>query len=173
MKIIVDVDLGDNAKEYSAEKIDTFNISPGCLLIEDLPTEKQPLGPIETVALTWEQRSRPRRKCVTNTGSELSLALPRGTVLSTEMLIFNTTEKSIKVVAAPEDVLILKPADQKEMCLIAHHLGNWHRSLQLNENGTLLVEPDSPLLKWLQHQNISHEKMCLPYHPNMKGAAHD
>jgi urease accessory protein len=110
---------------------------------------------------------------VTNTGYELALALPRGTVLSAGMLIFNTTERSIQIVAVPEDVLVLKPIDQKQMCLIAHHLGNWHRSLQLNGDGTLLIECDSPLLKWLDHQNINHEKMQLPYHPNMKGAAHD
>jgi urease accessory protein len=173
MKVIVDIDLGSNQKENGAGEDDALTISPDCLLIEDLPTEERPLGPIETVALTFDQRSRPRRRCVTNTGREIALALPRGTMLIAGMLIFNSSDKSIKIVAEPEDVLVLKPADQKQMCLIAHHLGNWHRSLQLNNDGTLLVELDSPLLKWLQYQNINHEKMRLPYHPNMKGAAHD
>jgi urease accessory protein len=173
MKIIIDVDLADNPNNRTEDEKETLKITPGCILIEELPTEKEALGPIETVSLTWDQRSRPRRKCITSSGTELALAFPRGTQLSADMLIFNTSGRTIKVIAEPEQVLILKPRDQTEMCLIAHHLGNWHRSLQLNSNGTLLVEPDSPLLKWLGHQNISHEEARLPYHPNMKGVAHD
>jgi urease accessory protein len=173
MKVIIDVDLGSDPKDDKSDVINALSITPGCLLIEDLPTQEEPLGPVETVSLSWEQRSRPRRKFVTSTGQELALALPRGTVLSAGMLILNTIERAIKVIAEPEDVMVLRPANQKEMCLIAHHLGNWHRSLQLNDDGTLLVEQDSPLCTWLNHQNIGYEPTRLPYHPNLQGAGHD
>jgi urease accessory protein len=173
MKIILDVDLSNNSQKDADDEKDVLTIGSGCILIEELPTEQESLGPIDTVSLTWDQRSRPRRRCFTSSGKQLALALPRGTQLSDGMLIFNTTERSIKVIAAPEDVLVLRPQDQTQICLVAHHLGNWHRSLQLNSDGTLLVEPDSPLVNWLIQHKIGYEKSRLPYHPSMRGSVHD
>jgi urease accessory protein len=143
------------------------------LLIESLPEVQLPLGPVETVALTWEHRSRARRKCTTSNGTKIALALPRGTVLSDGMLIYNSVEKAIEIKAEAEDVLVVKPANAMEMCVLAHHLGNWHRSLQLNDDGSIVVEHDSPLTKWLDSQKISYERERNTYHPNLKGSAHD
>ena len=142
------------------------------LLIDSLPAESMPLGPLELVSLTWEQRSRPRRRCFTSEGTEIALALPRGSVLTDGMLVHNTVKRTIQVKAAPEAVLVVQPVSQLEMCIVAHHLGNWHRSLQLEADGSLVIEVDEPLVKWLEHRGISYKQEQRPFHPNLKGSAH-
>lgn len=156
-------------------KLNNLEDSPalGDVLIETLPVEQTPLGPMETLSLTWEQRSRPRRRCKTDSGTELALTLPRGTVLKDGMLILNTQRKTIAVRAEAETVVVVAPANAMELCIVAHHLGNWHRSLQLLDDGNLLIEKDEPLLAWLGHKGIKCSIELRPYHPNLKGAAHD
>ena len=166
----------NHGHDHSHEHEHEHNITPDSttsLLIEMLPTDQKAIGPVETIALTWEHRSRPRRKCATNKDTHLALALPRGTVLAPGMLIYNSKEKTIAVEALPEDVLVVKPANQMEMCVVSHHLGNWHRSLQLEADGSLVIEHDSPLTKWLDTQKIDYVRVQRAYHPNLKGAAHD
>ena len=143
------------------------------ILIDSLPSEPTPLGPVETVSLTWEQRSRPRRRCVTSGGTEIALALGRGTVLADGTLIYNSASKTIQVKAATEDVVIVRPDSPLQMCIVSHHLGNWHRSLQLDDDSSLIIEVDDPIVHWLEHRGIKHEKAHRTYHPNLKGAAHD
>jgi urease accessory protein len=143
------------------------------ILIEALPEDQSAQGPVETITMTWEQRSRPRRKCTTSKGTTVSLALPRGTVLSNDALIYNSPTKTIQVKAQAEEVLIVSPANPMELCVIAHHLGNWHRSLQLNDDGTIVIEHDSPLAHWLDHEHIAYAKTQASYHPNLKGHSHD
>jgi urease accessory protein len=172
MKVIIGVDLMGDSTSQNDELNDAENVQTGGIFIEELPVEQSALGPIEIVSLTWEQRSRARRKCVTSSNTTITIALPRGTVLTDGMLIFNTTERTIEVRAAKEELLLLKPSSRSELCSIAHHLGNWHRNLQMNEDDTLLVEPDSPLLKWLDHQHVEYERVEREYHPGMRGSAH-
>ncbi|MDR3612903.1 MAG: urease accessory protein UreE [Candidatus Obscuribacterales bacterium] len=143
------------------------------IVVEKLPDVQIPIGPVETLTLTWEQRCRAHRKCTTEKGTRIALVLPRGTVLSDGVLLHNHLDKTIQVKAQAEEVLVVTPKDAMEMCVIAHHLGNWHRSLQLNDDGTIVVEFDSPLAKWLEQKKISCTKASLSYHPNLKGAAHD
>lgn len=143
------------------------------VIVDRLPEAQTPLGPIETLTLSWEQRCRAHRKCSTDEGTKVALVLPRGTVLSDGVLVYNTAEKTIRVRSQAEEVLVVRPKDAMQMCVIAHHLGNWHRSLQLNDDGTIVVEFDSPLAKWLEQKSIDCQKENLSYHPNLKGAAHD
>jgi urease accessory protein len=166
--------MNESAKnDLAATARDVLKSSFKEIVIERLPEMQTPIGPVETLTLTWEQRCRAHRKCVTEGGTKVALVLPRGTVLSDGVLLHNNSDKTIQVKAQSEDVLVVSPRDPMEMCVIAHHLGNWHRSLQLNDDGTIVVEYDSPLVKWLEMKKISCQKAQLSYHPNLKGAAHD
>ncbi len=143
------------------------------LLIESLSAERSTLGPTEFVELTWQERSKPHRRTRTTAGTEVALALPRGTVLIDGAVLYNTSERTIAVKAKPEPVMAIYPANQLELARIAHHLGNWHRSAQLEADGSILTEPDSPLAEWLDRQAIRHQEETRPYHPNLRGSAHD
>lgn len=142
------------------------------LLITRLPEIRQPQGPIEFVELTWEERSRPRRKFVTDAGTEVAFALQRGTVLSDGDTIFNTEEKTVVVKARNESLLSITPGDIQQACVVAHHLGNWHRCLQLTPENQILTEPDEPLCQWLDKERINYRQVERVYEPNLRTSAH-
>ncbi len=132
----------------------------------------QPQSALEVVALSWDDRCKPRQRLFTDKGTEVACALPRGTILADGDLLYSDGERTIVVQAKPESVLVIEAADQIQACTCAHHLGNWHRSLQVNPDGSILVQADSPLEAWLTHMNFAYERAELPYHPNLRGSAH-
>jgi urease accessory protein len=145
----------------------------GDIIIELLPAIQKPMGKLEILLMNWDQRSNPHRRCVTNSGTVLALALPRGTVLTDGMLILNNPTRSVMVKAEPQDVLVVSPKNHVEMCLVAHYLGKWHRTFQAVDEHTLLLEPDSTVVNWLNHQGIKCESEQRPYFPNVRGTTQD
>ncbi len=126
----------------------------------------------ESLCLSWHARQRCRQRVHTDQGTELCLALPRGTVLRDGALLYQDPERQIWVQAQSEDLLQITPRDRIQLAQIAHHLGNWHRSAQLLADGTLLVQPDPPLLTWLRDHQIQTVPGHRPFDPNLSGQAH-
>ncbi|HEY9719468.1 MAG TPA: hypothetical protein V6C69_18460 [Trichormus sp.] len=143
------------------------------ILIETLPPEKLHESPIEHLALDWDHRKKHRQRCNTTEGTELALALPRGTVLHHGMLLHNSPERTIVVDALEEPVLVIRPADLVQTCKIAHHIGNWHRSMQVLDDAGVLTEDDAPLRNWLDDNGIYYVLENRRYQPNLRGDAHD
>lgn len=142
------------------------------LLIESLAEKGEPAGRIEFVELSWNERSRPRMRCKTDQGRELALALPRGTVLCDLDILSNTKEATILVKAKAEPIIVIEPANQREICAVAHQLGNWHRALQFENSKRILTESDEPLQEWLRAAKIKYSHENCPYHPNMREIQH-
>jgi urease accessory protein len=145
----------------------------GDILIELLPAIQKPLGKLEILMMNWDQRSNPRRRCVTNSGTVVALALPRGMVLTDGMLILNNPSKSIMVKAEPQDLVVVVPRNIVEMCQVAHYLGKWHRTFQVLDDNTLLLEPESTVVNWLDAHGVKHATELRPYFPNVKGSAQE
>src|SRR5271154_5737178 len=103
------------------------------LLITELPTDENPEGPVEVLSLTWHDRCKARSRYQTDRGTDVALSLPRGTVLADGMVLHNTRERTIVVKACPQQVLVISPATAQESCRVAHHLGNWHRSVEISD----------------------------------------
>jgi urease accessory protein len=141
-------------------------------LIESLEENDKPLGDLEFVELTWHERSHPRQRCKTDRGRELALALPRGTVLCDLDVLSNTKDGTIIVKAKPEPVVVIEAANESELCMVAHQLGNWHRALQFETGNRILTECDEVLLEWLQRNNIAYKLETCKYHPNMREIQH-
>ena len=127
---------------------------------------------VEHIALDWDERRKPRQRVVTDQGTEVVLALPRGTVLCHDDCLFQSSELTIKVRAKLENVLKVVPANQVETCRVAHHLGNWHRSVEVLDDGTLITQGDAPFEEWLKREAIKYEWIESPFHPNCYGAQH-
>ena len=142
----------------------------GDILIEILPAIQKPLGKVEILLMNWDQRSTPHRRCVTNSGTVVALALPKGTILTDGMLVLNNPTRSIMIKAEPQDIIVVSAKDPIEMCLVAHYLGKWHRQFQALEDGTIVLEPESTVLNWLVQKGIKHESEMRPYFPNVKGS---
>ena len=143
------------------------------LLIEDLPEQTAFEGDCDYVLMTWDERHKPRRKYTTDSGREVSIALPRGTTLSDGTILHREPGLAIIVRAQPESVIVITPADQNEACLAAHQIGNWHRSLQLTEKGELVAEDDGPMRAWLRRSGIAHHPESRVFQPNIRVSGHD
>jgi urease accessory protein len=127
---------------------------------------------IETVSLDWHHRQKTRQRLLTNKGTELLLMLPRGTVLQEGDLLYQDPECLIRVQASPERVVVVVPHTLQQHCRIAHHLGNWHRPLQLLEDGTLIAQADQPLEDWLMQMGIPFQVQEHPFTPTLSTGHH-
>jgi urease accessory protein len=143
------------------------------LIIESLASDAKPQGPIEALSLTWEERCKTRHRFVTDKGTEVALSFPRGTIFKDGDVIYSSPEKTIVIQAQEETVLVIELQDVNQLCIVVHHLGNWHRSGQLLANNILLVQADNPLEEWLKHRNIPYRVERKPYHPNLRGTSHE
>ncbi|HEY9789702.1 MAG TPA: hypothetical protein V6D22_04840 [Candidatus Obscuribacterales bacterium] len=141
-------------------------------VIHNLPETSAPLGPVEYLDLTWEERCKPRRKFVTTSGTELALSLNRGTILKEGMIVYNAPERTVIVRAKSESVFAIKPINSLQFCQVAHNLGNWHRSLQVTDDA-VLTHGDDPLAHWLRKYHIEFAVDNRPYEPNLCSHAHD
>lgn len=143
------------------------------LAVDAVIEQEEHLGPVEYLSLDWHDRKRNRYRCTTDSGTELTLQLPRGTVLLDGTVLYNSSERTIIVRAAEESVLAIKPRDALEACRVAHHAGNWHRSLEVSTDMSLFVEADEPFETWLKQSSLSYEKTRRAFHPNLRADAHD
>ena len=151
------------------------------IVIEALPEHKDAVdvgGELDGlvkdfVELTFHDRCRPRQIVSTTGGRELALALRRGTGLTDGVVLHRDQEVVVTVVAKPEAVVRIQPEDNRQLCVVAHHLGNWHRSLEALEDGNVLTEIDAPLEDWLKKHGIVYSIETRAYQPNLKGNSHD
>ncbi len=127
---------------------------------------------VEQLTLDWEDRRKPRQRVVTDQGTEVVLALPRGTVLAEGDCLYQDDDLTIEVHAKAQMVLKITPANLVESCRVAHHLGNWHRSIEVLADGSLTTQQDQPFEEWLKREAIRYESVELPFHPNLSGAEH-
>lgn len=142
------------------------------VVISTLPVENQPQGPVEFLELTWEERCKPRRKFVTQDGANFALSLERGKTLAEGTTVYNTSERTIIVKAKSESVMAIRPSNILQFCQVAHNLGNWHRSMQV-EDESIFTQGDSPLEEWLKRHQIAFGYVEQPYSPNLCSHAHD
>ncbi|MDS4029514.1 MAG: urease accessory protein UreE [Candidatus Contendobacter sp.] len=90
----------------------------------DLPTQV-------TLTLPFEQRQKSRLRTRLDSGEEVGLFLPRGTILRHGDRLRATDGRVVEVRAAPETVSTAHTADSLLLARAAYHLGNRHVALQL------------------------------------------
>lgn len=143
-------------------------------VITELPSPLQLYSErlLECVWLDWRDRRKVRQRVCSDAGTELCLSLPRGTVLKDGQVLFEDAERYAIVRAKPEPVLAISASTLQESCRVAHHLGNWHRPIQIDPDGKLWVETDRPVIEWLQRSRIPFEELESPFEPNSIASAH-
>jgi urease accessory protein len=93
-------------------------------LSEDLPVQA-------TLTLPFDQRQKSRLRTRLDSGEDVGLFLPRGTVLRHGDRLRTTTGLVVEVRAAPETVSIARTDDALLLARAAYHLGNRHVALQI------------------------------------------
>ncbi len=126
---------------------------------------------LPTLSLVAEDRTRSRYRFVTDQGEEISLQLPRGTVLRDgDILADDQHQPLVKVLAKPEPVVTVTAHHALDLLRAAYHLGNRHIALEVTE-GYLRFSPDSVLEDMVKQMGLTLTQEVQPFQPET-GAYH-
>ena len=118
----------------------------------------------DKLVLTWEQRRWVRGRFTTDKGREIGLALPTGTTLAPDAILWVEQDWYLRVEAATEFVLEISPADRAEAVKIAFEVGNRHFPLAVQED-RLLVPDDKAMTRLLDRLGVAWERREAVFNP--------
>jgi urease accessory protein len=131
--------------------------------------------PLPQLALQFNERSKSRLRAALADGSEIGLFLPRGTVLRGDDVLACDNGQLIRVVAAPEDVMLIGAATPHELTRLAYHLGNRHMQLEIGAD-FLKLPFDAVLADMVIGLGGSVMRAQMPFEPEggayLRGVAH-
>lgn len=117
-----------------------------------------------TLVLAYDARCKSRLAVTLDTGEEVALVLPRGTVLADGDLLVADDGALVRVVAAPEAVLMVQASDALTLTRAAYHLGNRHTPVEVGAD-YLKLEADPVLEAMLKRLGASVERATLAFQP--------
>jgi urease accessory protein len=117
-----------------------------------------------TLTLAYDARCRSRLAATLDTGEDVALVLPRGTVLADGDVLVADDGALVRVVAAPEAVLVVRAPDRLTLTRAAYHLGNRHTPVEVGAD-YLKLGADPVLETMLTRIGASVEPASLPFHP--------
>ncbi len=122
--------------------------------------------------LPFDARSRSRLRARLDTGVEVALVLPRGTVLRDGAVVTGSGLR-VRVLAADEDVLEVRASSAIELARAAYHLGNRHVPVQVCAD-RLVLGYDAVLADMLVGLGTRLTRTWLPFEPEggAYGAVH-
>ena len=126
-------------------------------LSEDLPAWT-------TLTLPFDLRQKSRLRTRLDSGEEVGLFLPRGTVLRHGDRLRATDGRVVEVRAAPETVSTARADDPLLLARAAYHLGNRHVALQLG-SGWLRYPHDHVLDGMVRELGLDVICERLPFEP--------
>jgi Urease accessory protein UreE len=112
------------------------------LLIEAQGSGKPPAIFDDTLTLPFESRCKSRLRTQLDSGEEVGLFLPRGTVLRGDDWLIGRDGRTVRVIAARELLYEVLGADATQLARAAYHLGNRHVALEVRRDALyLLADP--------------------------------
>jgi urease accessory protein len=118
--------------------------------------------------LDWDQRQKSRFHATVDSGREVGVFLPRGTVLRGGDVLLTADGQFLRVQAAPQPVLRITPCDTHgtpfDLVRAAYHLGNRHVPIELRPDH-LQIEPDHVLADMLRQMHLVVTATCEPFEP--------
>ena len=118
----------------------------------------------DKLVLTWEQRRWLRGRFTTDKGRKIGLALPTGTTLAPNAILWIEAGWYLRVEAASEPVLEIFPANYEEAVKIAFAVGNRHFPLAIQGN-SLLVPEDKAMIRLVDRLGAKWEKSLAVFDP--------
>ncbi|MBB2932205.1 urease accessory protein UreE [Paraburkholderia silvatlantica] len=117
-----------------------------------------------TLTLPYDARCRSRLAATLDTGEEVGVVLPRGTVLRDGDMLVADDGGLVRVIAAPESVLRVRAPDRLTLTRAAYHLGNRHTPVEVGAD-ELRLEADPVLEDMLKRLGAQVERVQLPFQP--------
>ena len=125
----------------------------------------------DKLVLTWEQRRWVRGRFTTHKGRKIGLALPTGTALAPDTILWVEQDWYLRVEAATESVLEILPADRAEAVKIAFEVGNRHFPLAMQQN-KLLVPDDKAMVRLMDRLGVQYERRQAVFNPIGNSESH-
>jgi urease accessory protein len=116
------------------------------------------------LVLPFDLRQKSRLLATLDSGEEIGLTLPRGTVLRGGDRLQVSDGRLVEVVAAPEQVSIVRSADARQLARAAYHLGNRHVAVQVTSNSLRFLR-DHVLDDMLRGLGLPVDSDLLPFEP--------
>lgn len=116
------------------------------------------------LVLPFELRQKSRLLAVMDSGEEVGLMLPRGTVLRGGDRLQSSDGRLVEVVAAPEQVSIVRSSDVRQLGRAAYHLGNRHVAVQVTADSIRYLK-DHVLDDMLRGLGLKVDGDVLPFEP--------
>ncbi|WP_233880541.1 urease accessory protein UreE [Paraburkholderia flagellata] len=117
-----------------------------------------------TLTLPYDARCKSRFAATLDTGEEVGVVLPRGTVLRDGDMLVADDGGLVRVIAAPESVLLVRAPDRLTLTRAAYHLGNRHTPVEVGAE-ELKLEADPVLEDMLKRLGAQVERVQLPFQP--------
>lgn len=121
--------------------------------------------------LTWERRQKTRQRVRLDSGEEVALLLPRGTVLRSGQQVASDTGRVVEIVAESEAVSTVRSDDAKHLARAAYHLGNRHTPVQVGR-GWLRYQADHVLDAMIRGLGIEPMREEAPFEPESGAYSH-
>jgi urease accessory protein len=133
-------------------------IPPGTRIAKPL------LARAATLTLAFDERRKSRLATKLDSGEEVGVVLPRGTILADGDVLVADDGAMIRVIAAAEPVLRVTGASALAITRAAYHLGNRHTPVEIGE-GYLQIENDSVLADMLRRLGMRVEQVNARFVP--------
>ncbi|MGP8439608.1 urease accessory protein UreE [Paraburkholderia fungorum] len=117
-----------------------------------------------TLTLTFDDRRKSRLAATLDNGEEVALLLPRGNVLRDGDVLVADDGALVRIVAAPEAVLVVRAKDTLTLTRAAYHLGNRHTPVEVGAD-YLKLEYDPVLADMLKRIGASVDQVSMPFQP--------
>ena len=117
-----------------------------------------------TLTLPFELRRRSRLLVKLDSGEEAGLFLPRGTVLRGGDRLVGSDGRTVRVIAAAEDIYEVRATNDCSLVQAAYHLGNRHVPVEI-DGDQLKIERDPVLREMLEQLGAVVTDARAPFDP--------
>ncbi|WP_233862535.1 urease accessory protein UreE [Paraburkholderia adhaesiva] len=117
-----------------------------------------------TLTLPFEARCKSRFAATLDTGEDVGVVLPRGTVLRDGDMLVADDGGLVRVIAAAQSVLLVRASEPITLTRAAYHLGNRHTPVEVGTD-ELKLEADPVLEDMLKRLGVQVEHATLPFQP--------
>jgi len=117
-----------------------------------------------TLTLPFDARGKSRLAATLDNGEEVALVMPRGTVLADGDMLVADDGGFVRVVAATQDVLVVRAPSVRLLTRAAYHLGNRHTLVEVGAD-YLKLEADPVLEDMLKRLGVLVAHESQPFQP--------
>ncbi|SAK70786.1 urease accessory protein UreE [Caballeronia hypogeia] len=117
-----------------------------------------------TLTLAFDARCKSRLAATLDNGEEIAIVMPRGTVLADGDMLVADDGGFVRVIAAPQDVLIVRAPSVRLLTRAAYHLGNRHTPVEVGAD-YLKLEADPVLEDMLKRLGVLVAHEAQPFQP--------